>query len=110
GIRKGATEIVFVGADEGIETIRELKLKQNFARSMSVEDAMSPANLLCYEMNGSPLPTPHGFPARLIAPGWYGVANVKWLKRIDGRNTRVMGRFMAPDYVTIREEDRAGRT
>jgi DMSO/TMAO reductase YedYZ molybdopterin-dependent catalytic subunit len=47
--------------------IRDMKLKQNFARSMSVEDAMSPANLLCYEMNGAPLPTPHGFPAQLIA-------------------------------------------
>ena len=110
GIRKDATEIVFVGADEGVETIRDMKLKQNFARSMSVEDAMSPANLLCYEMNGAPLPTPHGFPARLIAPGWYGVANVKWLKRIEVRNTRFMGRFMARDYVTIREEDRQGET
>jgi DMSO/TMAO reductase YedYZ molybdopterin-dependent catalytic subunit len=110
GIRKDATEIVFGGADEGIETIRDMKLKQNFARSMAVEDAMSPANLLCYEMNGSPLPPPHGFPARLIAPGWYGVANVKWLKRIEVRNTRFMGRFMARDYVTIREEDRAGET
>jgi DMSO/TMAO reductase YedYZ molybdopterin-dependent catalytic subunit len=108
GIRKGATEIVFMGADEGEETIRDMKLKQNFARSMSVEDAMNPANILCYEMNGAPLPTPHGFPARLIAPGWYGVANVKWLKRIEVRNTRFMGRFMARDYVTIREEERPG--
>jgi DMSO/TMAO reductase YedYZ molybdopterin-dependent catalytic subunit len=110
GIRKDATEIVFVGADEGVETIRDMKLKQNFARSMSVEDAMSPANMVCYEMNGAPLPTPHGFPARLIAPGWYGVANVKWLKRIEVRNTRFMGRFMARDYVTIREEERDGQT
>jgi DMSO/TMAO reductase YedYZ molybdopterin-dependent catalytic subunit len=108
GIRKGATEIVFTGADEGEETIRDMKLKQNFARSMSVEDAMNPANILCYEMNGAPLPTPHGFPARLIAPGWYGVASVKWLKRIEVRNTRFMGRFMARDYVTIREEERPG--
>jgi DMSO/TMAO reductase YedYZ molybdopterin-dependent catalytic subunit len=110
GIRKDATEVVFVGADEGVETVRDMKLKQNFARSMSVEDAMSPANMLCYEMNGAPLPTPHGFPARLIAPGWYGVANVKWLKRIEVRNTRFMGRFMARDYVTIREEERDGQT
>jgi DMSO/TMAO reductase YedYZ molybdopterin-dependent catalytic subunit len=110
GIRKGATEIVFVGADEGVETIRDMKLKQNFARSMSVEDAMNPANLMCYEMNGVPLPAPHGFPARLIAPGWYGVANVKWLKRIEVRGTRFMGRFMARDYVTIREDDSSGTT
>jgi DMSO/TMAO reductase YedYZ molybdopterin-dependent catalytic subunit len=109
-IRPGATEIVFVGADEGVEAIRDIKVRQNFARSMSVEDAMSPANLLCYEMNGAPLPPAHGFPARLIAPGWYGVANVKWLKRIEIRDTRFMGRFMGRDYVTIREEERGGET
>jgi DMSO/TMAO reductase YedYZ molybdopterin-dependent catalytic subunit len=109
-IRPGATEIVFVGADEGVEAIRDIKVRQNFARSMSVEDAMSPANLLCYEMNGAPLPPAHGFPARLIAPGWYGVANVKWLKRIEIRDTRFMGRFMGRDYVTIREEERGGDT
>lgn len=56
------------------------------------------------EMNGVPLPVPHGSPVRLIAPGWYGVVNVKWLKRIEVRDTRFMGRFMARDYVTIREE------
>ena len=43
---------------------------------MSIEDAMAEGNLLCYEMNGRPLPVEHGFPVRLIAPGWYGVANV----------------------------------
>jgi DMSO/TMAO reductase YedYZ molybdopterin-dependent catalytic subunit len=67
---------------------------------------MSPANMLCYEMNGVPLPAPHGFSVRLITPRWYGVSNVKWLKRIEVRDTRFMGRFMARDYVTIRE----GRT
>jgi DMSO/TMAO reductase YedYZ molybdopterin-dependent catalytic subunit len=41
---------------------------------------------------------------RLIAPAWYGIANVKWLKRIEVRETRYMGRFMPRDYVTIREE------
>jgi DMSO/TMAO reductase YedYZ molybdopterin-dependent catalytic subunit len=61
-------------------------------------------------MNGAPLTTPHGFPVRLIAPGWYGVANVKWLTRIEVRQTRFMGRFMARDYVTIREEDRPDGT
>lgn len=110
GIRPGGVEVVFFGHDEGEETVRGLKLKQNFGRSMTVEDAMSPANLVCYEMNGTPLPLSHGFPARLIAPGWYGVANVKWLKRIEVRETRFMGRFMARDYVTIREERRNGET
>jgi DMSO/TMAO reductase YedYZ molybdopterin-dependent catalytic subunit len=75
---------------------------------MSLADAMSPNNLLCYEMNGSALPRPHGAPMRLIAPGWYGIAHVKWLNRIEVRATRYMGRFMARDYVTIREERRDG--
>jgi DMSO/TMAO reductase YedYZ molybdopterin-dependent catalytic subunit len=57
-----------------------------------------------------PLPQAHGFPVRLITPGWYGIANVKWLKRIEVIDTRYMGRFMARDYVTIREEPRQGGT
>ena len=103
-------EVVFFGSDAGEEEVRSIKMTQNFARSMSLADAMNPDNLLCYEMNGAPLPQPHGFPLRLIAPGWYGIANVKWLKRIEVRETRFMGRFMARDYVTIREEQRDGET
>jgi DMSO/TMAO reductase YedYZ molybdopterin-dependent catalytic subunit len=75
---------------------------------MSTADAMSPDNLLCYEMNGAPLPQANGFPLRLIAPGWFGIANVKWLKRVEVRSSRYMGRFMAQDYVTLREEQQDG--
>ena len=103
---ENGVEVVFVGTDAGEETIRDTKVRQNFARSMSLADAMNSATLLCYEMNGSPLPERNGYPLRLIAPGWYGIANVKWLKRIEVRNTRFMGRFMARDYVTLREERR----
>lgn len=71
---------------------------------------MSGENLLCYEMNGVPLPLDHGFPVRLIAPGWYGVANVKWLTRIEVTDQRYAGRFMARDSVTIREQVRDGKT
>ena len=106
GIKKDGIDVVFFGSDEGEEEVRDIKMKQNFSRSMSVEEALAPANLLCYEMNGEPLPPLHGFPVRLIAPGWYGVANVKWLKRIEVVDKRWAGRFMAKDYVTIREERR----
>ncbi|RZL95219.1 MAG: sulfite oxidase [Variovorax sp.] len=106
GVSHRGTEIVFVGSDAGEEEVRQIKMPQHFARSMSVVDAMNPNNLLCYEMNGAALPQPHGYPVRLIAPGWYGIANVKWLKRIEIWDTRFMGRFMARDYVTIREEQR----
>ena len=87
----------------------DLTITEQFARSMSLDDAMSPDNLLGYEMNGAPLPPEHGFPLRLIAPGWYGVANVKWLTRIEVRDPRYQGHFMARDYVTIREESATGR-
>ncbi len=106
GIKKNGIEVVFFGHDAGIEEQRGIKMPQNFARSMSVEDALAETNLLCYEMNGEALPAPNGAPLRLISPGWYGIACVKWLKRIEVRETRFMGRFMARDYVTIREEKR----
>jgi DMSO/TMAO reductase YedYZ molybdopterin-dependent catalytic subunit len=110
GVRKSGIEVVFVGIDAGEETVRDIKMPQHFARSMSLADAMNPDNLLCYEMNGAPLPPANGFPLRLIAPGWYGVANVKWLTHIELRDRRFIGRFMARDYVTIREEQRDGET
>jgi DMSO/TMAO reductase YedYZ molybdopterin-dependent catalytic subunit len=107
-VLENGIEVVFFGSDAGEEVVREIKMPQNFARSMSLADAMNPDNLLCYEMNGAPLPQPNGFPLRLIAPGWYGIANVKWLRRIEVRDTRFMNRFMARDYVTIRSEQRDG--
>ena len=131
GLLKEAVEIVFYGIDRGTQAIRDnsgivsggltgtvepdagggldLTITEQFARSMSLDDALDPRNLLCYEMNGEPLPEKNGFPIRLIAPGWYGVANVKWLTRIEVRDQRHAGNFMARDYVTIREEQRNGQ-
>ena len=110
-----AVEVVFFGADQGEEVVHqatplEYRFTTNFARSMPIADAMSPVNMLCTEMNGEPLPADHGFPCRLIAPGWFGVANVKWLTRIEVVNHRFLNRFMGRDYVTIREEQRDGKT
>lgn len=109
GLRENAAEVVFYGADAGEERVGPTRTRQNFARSMSLADAMNPNNLLCYEMNGAVLPAANGFPLRLIAPGWYGIANVKWLTRIEVRETRFMGQFMSRDYVTVRNEARDGR-
>jgi DMSO/TMAO reductase YedYZ molybdopterin-dependent catalytic subunit len=114
-IRDDTLEVVFFGTDQGEEVVHpgtpiELKFTGHFARSMSIADAMNPANILCYEMNGEALPVAHGAPLRLIAPGWFGVANVKWLRRIEVRDTRFLGRFMGRDYVTVREEQRDGET
>jgi DMSO/TMAO reductase YedYZ molybdopterin-dependent catalytic subunit len=109
GIQDSGKEIVFYGHDIGKQTVRDMELTTPFARSMSIAEAMNPNVLLCYEMNGEPLPASHGAPLRLLTPGWYGVANVKWLDRIEVIDTRFAGHFMARDYVTIREEQRDGR-
>jgi DMSO/TMAO reductase YedYZ molybdopterin-dependent catalytic subunit len=100
-IKSGAVEVVFYGVDQGDDVAHkgapyELTYTDTFARSMSIEDAMNSANMLCYEMNGSALPARNGFPVRLIAPGWYGIANVKWLGRIEVRDTHYLGKFMGP--------------
>ncbi|MGK7870885.1 sulfite oxidase [Falsiroseomonas sp. E2-1-a20] len=109
GLQAEGVEVVFYGADSGEEQIRDTKVQAPFARSMSVADATAADVLLCWEMNGVALPRENGFPLRLVAPGWYGVANVKWLDRIEVRDTRFAGRFMGRDYVTVREEEVGGR-
>jgi DMSO/TMAO reductase YedYZ molybdopterin-dependent catalytic subunit len=116
GRKPEGAEVVFYGADEGEETIPyigglgdkmgEFKSKIPFARSMSWAEATDPANLLCYEMNGQPLPAANGFPLRLIAPRWFGISNVKWLSRIEVTDTRFEGPFMSQKYVTVREVPR----
>jgi len=79
GLKQGSVEVVFTGADHGVEKEHE----HDYARSLTVADATRPEVLLAYEMNGRPLEPQHGFPLRLIVPGWYGMAHVKWLTRID---------------------------
>lgn len=108
GIQDGAKEIVFFGTDIAKETIREREVDKAFARSLSIEDAMQPENMLAFEMNGEPLPHYHGKPVRALIPGWYGVANVKWLTQIHVQNTRYMGRFMGRDYVTLKKDNIGG--
>jgi DMSO/TMAO reductase YedYZ molybdopterin-dependent catalytic subunit len=74
-----AVEAVFTGADHGVER----GFEQDYQRSLPVSDALRPEVLLADEMNGQPLPLQHGFPLRLVVPGWYGMAHVKWLRAID---------------------------
>lgn len=110
GVLDEGIEVVFWGADAGEQVRGEVTITEQFARSMSLADAMNPDNILAYEMNGEALPSLNGYPLRLIAPGWYGVANVKWLTRIELRDSRFQNFFMAQDYVTIREEEHDGET
>lgn len=114
GLKPTAREIVFFSYDKGTEEITHggapESVEQHFARSLAVEDAMRPEVMLAYEMDAAPLPHPHGAPVRLIVPGWYGVANVKWLDHIHAQESRFMGRFMARDYVTLRGDETGGET
>ena len=109
GLKKEATEIAFLGVDHKDETLRkgtnrELTVKVPFGRSLSIDDTLKLDLLLAYERNGEPMEKRNGAPIRLIVPGFYGVANVKWLSRIEVRDRRYMGRFMGRDYVTVRGE------
>jgi len=61
-------------------------------------------------MNGQPLEPVHGAPLRLVVPGWFGISWVKWLTRIELLDRRFMSKYMAREYVTIRGEERDGKT
>jgi sulfane dehydrogenase subunit SoxC len=79
GVRDGAVEVLFTGLDHGFEG----GIEQDYERSLPLGEALSDGALLAYEMNGLPLPPQHGFPVRLLVPGWYGMTNVKWLTSIE---------------------------
>lgn len=111
GVKPDAREVVFFGADKKEETLRkgtprESSAEVYFGRSLDWLELESLNPLLAYERNGEPLEQRNGAPLRLIVPGWYGIANVKWLRRIEVRDRRYMGRFMGRDYVTLRGERR----
>jgi DMSO/TMAO reductase YedYZ molybdopterin-dependent catalytic subunit len=108
GVHPEGIEIVFYGNDKGMETIRDQTVEQSFGRSLHINDALNTGAILAWEMNGEPLPHFHGAPLRLIVPGWYGVANVKWLAQIHAQDRRFMGRFMGRDYVTLSKVDIGG--
>ena len=108
GVQDAGIEVVFYGSDKGTEKIRNVDVEQAFGRSMHIDDALRADVMIAYEMNGVPLPYYHGAPVRLIVPGWYGIANVKWLEHIHVQDRRYMGRFMARDYVTLSKVDVGG--
>jgi DMSO/TMAO reductase YedYZ molybdopterin-dependent catalytic subunit len=76
GASEDATELLFTALDRGVEG----GVAQSYERALPIADAAHA--LLAYDMNGEPLPPQHGFPLRLVVPGWYGMQNVKWLTRI----------------------------
>lgn len=79
GIGPDTVELVFSGIDRGVQG----GIEQDYQRSLTVDEATRPEVLLAYAMNGRPLDPQHGAPLRLLVPGWYGMASVKWLNRIE---------------------------
>ena len=104
GIPDGTVEVLFTGLDRGIEGGDE----QAFQRALPLDEAMRDEVLLAYEMNGAPLPPQHGFPLRLVVPGWYGMTNVKWLSRIEFLAEPFSGYQQSWSYRVRQSEDEVG--
>ena len=99
-----AVEVLFAGLDRGVEG----GVDQRFERSLSLPEAFRDEVMLVYELNGAPLPPQHGFPLRLVVPGWYGMTNVKWLESITLVNEPFAGYQQRKSYRVRQEEDEEG--
>jgi DMSO/TMAO reductase YedYZ molybdopterin-dependent catalytic subunit len=90
GVLSGAARVRLHGVD-------------NYTDTIPLEKAMKPTTLLAYEMNGAPLPDRHGYPLRVIVPGYFGEKNVKWLTRIEVTDANAKGFYEAqgwgPDFI-----------
>ena len=108
GVKTEAREIVFFGADHREEEVdfrgTKYKVDQQFGRSLTREEATAPEPFIAWNMNGEPLTKAQGFPLRLIVPGWYGVANVKWLSQIHAQEDVYLGNYQARWYRTLKGE------
>ena len=99
GILSTAVDVIFEGADHGeIEDEPSSPGDIHFARSVPVATARAGDVLLAYKMNGADLTRSHGFPVRVVVPGWYGMASVKWLKRIVVTDKPFDGFFQSLQY------------
>ena len=104
GVEAGAVEVVFRGLDSGVEG----GAVQHYERSLTLDHATGDDVLVAYEINGQALPPQHGFPARLVVPGWYGMASVKWLESITVVTEPFDGYQQARSYRLRQEHDDIG--
>jgi DMSO/TMAO reductase YedYZ molybdopterin-dependent catalytic subunit len=105
GVEDSVRNLVFTGQDRGIQG----GIAHDYERSLTLDEALGDDVLLAYEMNGAPLPPQHGFPVRLIVPGWYGMAHVKWLRAITAIAGEFDGYQQVGTYRIMRfEDDRDG--
>jgi sulfane dehydrogenase subunit SoxC len=94
GLASDVAEVVFTGLDHGLDH----GVEQDYQRSLALADATGDDVLLAYGMNGAPLPPQHGFPVRLVVPGWYGMAHVKWLSSVTAVTEPFDGYQMRETY------------
>lgn len=97
GIHKESKEVIVEGYDYGNRTDDDHVY--SYARSLPLDKALHPDTLIAYEYNDEPIPFQHGFPLRLIVPGWYAMASVKWIKQIYVSHTSFKGPFQSNDYI-----------
>ncbi|HTU17148.1 MAG TPA: molybdopterin-dependent oxidoreductase [Gemmataceae bacterium] len=100
GVRPEAVEVLFEGCDRGSEADHPEPMP--FARSLPMDKALDRDTLLATRMNGELLNASHGFPLRLFVPGWYGVASVKWLRRIEVLDRPFHGYYQSVKYTVQR--------
>jgi DMSO/TMAO reductase YedYZ molybdopterin-dependent catalytic subunit len=98
GVRNTAAEVILEGADRGEIVEPRSPGAIHFARSLPIAKARQPEVLLAHRMNGVELPAAHGFPLRVVVPGWYGMASVKWLTRVIVTDRPFHGFFQSMDY------------
>mgnify|MGYP000306517086 CR=1 FL=1 len=104
GVQDGAVEVLFTGLDRGVEG----GVEQTYERSLPLDVAMADEVMLAHGVNGVPLPPQHGFPLRLLVPGWYGMASVKWLTRITVLDTPFEGYQNSTAYRWRTDPDEPG--
>jgi|SRR5579884_1901137 len=97
GVKPGTIEILVEGADRGKPSDGPPDIP--FARALPLDKAIHPDTLLAFEMNGEALPPDHGAPLRLVVPTWYGMAGVKWVKRIEALTEPFTGYYQKKRYI-----------
>ena len=93
GVKRTARDVMPEGLDE-----------KNIKRPMPVEKAMADDTLLVYAMNGEPLPPDHGFPMRVLVPGWVGISHIKWVGRIHVSEEKLYSEYNTRKYVLMGPE------
>lgn len=104
GVSSKAVEIAFLGADRGFDS----NVEHDYGRSLVPGQAMHDDVLLVWAMNGMPLLPQHGFPLRLVVPGWYGMASVKWLNRIEVLDRKFDGYQQVRTYIFRKDAEDPG--